>query len=163
MTRPVGAAPCWWVTVSYHVHTRSWHLSSKPIPPPTKKWKTCRLVSSPRVQIPQCTSPISHDALICHSNVHISVTKWGIFDICLMFCLIWEMGLQSFHRFLLNTQVFQLPKSWWWLYQRDFLRLNQVKNTGSANMIRCECLSIAWHIHRKQIQIPEFPVWWPTR
>ena len=32
--------------------------------------------SNPDPQIPQCTSPISHDAKMCNWNVHISATKW---------------------------------------------------------------------------------------
>ena len=32
----------------------------------------------PISQIPQCTSPISHNASFCNRNVHISVTKWCI-------------------------------------------------------------------------------------
>ena len=33
---------------------------------------------SPISQIPQCASPISHNASFCNRNVHISVTKWCI-------------------------------------------------------------------------------------
>ena len=36
----------------------------------------------PVAQIPQCTSPMSHNATFCNRNVHISVTKW-----CTVGCL----------------------------------------------------------------------------
>ena len=46
----------------------------------------------PVSQIPQCTSPVSHNASFCNRNVHISVTKWCIVEY-LMHCGVCEMGL----------------------------------------------------------------------
>ena len=36
------------------------------------------VINRPVAQTPQCTSPISHDALLCYKNVHVSATRWCI-------------------------------------------------------------------------------------
>ena len=67
-----------------------------------------RLIS----QIPQCISPISHNATLCNRNVHISVTKWcivGYFSDAL-----WDLwdGSIGFLRFLsLNPGQWQKKKT----------------------------------------------------
>ena len=49
--------------------------------------------NTPVSQLPQCTSPISHNTTFSTKNVHISLTKWCIVDICLMHCGVYEMYL----------------------------------------------------------------------
>ena len=47
----------------------------------------------PISQIPQCSSPISHNASFCNRNVHISVTKWCIMGYGTDACGICARGL----------------------------------------------------------------------
>ena len=57
--------------------------------------KTTKPWNRPAVQIPQCTSPISHNAPFCNKNVHIFVTKWCIVGYFPKDCGISELGLLS--------------------------------------------------------------------
>ena len=54
------------------------------------------ICSRPIAQIPQCTRPISHNASFCNRNVHVRtflLRIGALWDICLVHCGIWEMGL----------------------------------------------------------------------
>ena len=62
------------------------------------RWFYCMSLCLPGVQIPQCTSPISHNAPLCSRNVHTYVCTFllqngALWDICPMhcgICGIWE-------------------------------------------------------------------------
>ena len=46
-------------------------------------------IPRPGAEIPQCISPISHNAPFCNRNVHISVTKWCI--VGYLFHTLWDL------------------------------------------------------------------------
>ena len=59
-------------------------------------WSMCCLCNRSISQIPQCTSPTSHNAPFCYRNVHMCtflLQSGALWDICLMHCGICEMGL----------------------------------------------------------------------
>ena len=47
----------------------------------------------PVAQIPQCVSPISHNAPVCNRNVHIPVTKWC--TVGYFYNALWDMWVGS--------------------------------------------------------------------
>ena len=67
-------------------------------------------------QIPQCNSPISHNAPSCNRNVHVSAhfcNKNGtLWDICLMHCGIYEISLLPQLKFLINNSFLGITYSW---------------------------------------------------
>ena len=53
-------------------------------------------MNRPVAQIPQCASPIFHNAPLCNRNVHMCtflLQNGALWDICLMHCRSCEMGL----------------------------------------------------------------------
>ena len=124
--------------------------------------------SRPISQIPQCTSPIYHNAQFCNRNVHISVTKWCVMGyLSDAFWDLWDGSIRSGTHF---TNDFSITIQIRWKFHLALIQLLMIKsrkNLAHATTAQLSChvpnivaitfLVFGWE--QNEISIT-FELWW---
>ena len=79
---------------------------------PQNNFRTGKNVNWPVVQIPQCTSPISHNAPFCYKNVHICAHFCYKMMHCGIFGALWDCAPWVYHSSLIEQHFLKWNRFW---------------------------------------------------